>query len=64
MQMLLFVFFTHLLLVFLISIFGVRRYNAVYELYAPLMKFTTIMNNSLGKNKLISITLGGYKKLP
>ena len=49
---------------FLISIFGVRRYNAVYELYAPLMKFTTIMNNSLGKNKLISITLGGYKKLP
>ena len=48
-------FFTHLLLVSLISIFDFTRYNGAYMscgYVSRLMKFTTFMNESVGKNKL------------
>ena len=65
--MLLFVFFAHLLLVFLIPIFDAIRYNSAYLscAYAPrTIKFTTPIDESIGKNKSISSKHGGYKILP
>ena len=52
--MLLFAFFTHLLLVFLMSIFDVRRYNGSHLncSYAPRpMKITAFIVESVAKHK-------------
>ena len=56
-------FFNHLIVVFLISIFEVRRCNSAYLscVYVPrLVKFTTFIDESVGKNKLVSRIHEGY----
>ena len=65
--MLLFLFYTHLLKVLLISIFDVRRYHVAYLSCAYLprtMKFTTVIDELVGKNESIPSKHGGYKTLP
>ena len=60
-------FFTHFLLVFVMSEFDVTRHNGSYLscCYAPCpMKFTTFIDESVGKNKSISSKHGGFKILP
>ena len=62
----LFLFFTYLLLVFYISNFDVT-YNAAYlsSAYVPrTIKFTTFIDESLGKNKSVFSKHGGSKILP
>ena len=61
-----FCFFTHLLFVFLISIFDIKRFNDAYLscTYVPrTVKFTTFIDESVGKNKLISSKPAGHKIL-
>ena len=62
----LFVFFTHLLFVFQISFFDIRRYNTAYWICPYVlrpMKFTTFIDESVEKNKSVSYRHGGYKFL-
>ena len=60
-------FCTHLLLIFSMSIFDVRRYNGSYLScsYVPRpMKFTVSIDESVEKVKSISSKHGGFKFLP
>ena len=60
-------FFTHLLLVFLMSIFDVTRYDGSYLScsYAPRpVKFTAFIAESVEKLKSFCSTRGGFKILP
>ena len=62
----LFLFFTHLLLVFSISNFDFT-YNGAFlsSAYVPrTIKFTTFIDESVGKNKLDFSKHGGSKVLP
>ena len=65
--MLLFILFTHLLLVFLVLIFDVRKPNGAFVscAYIPCtMKFNAIIYKSVEKNKPVPSKHGGYKILP
>ena len=58
-----FCFFTHLLFIFLISIFDVERFNDAYLscTYVPrTVKFTTFIDESVGKYKSISSKPAGH----